>query len=80
MGGLGRGGCLTLHGFFQYGAQTEKLQQLLASEKGIHSEVRFHDSLAQIWNAGPGDYLALQRRQTTCKQSLSTRPAPHPQP
>lgn len=30
--------------FLQYGAQTEKLQQMLASEKGIHSEVRFYDS------------------------------------
>ncbi|CAO2645325.1 Huntingtin-associated protein 1, partial [Lemmus lemmus] len=34
-----------------YGAQTEKLQQQLASEKGVHPEVRFHVSL--IRGAGP---------------------------
>lgn len=44
-------------GSFQYGAQTEKLQQQLASEKGVHPEVRFHVSLAQIWGAGPWGLL-----------------------
>lgn len=42
-------------GSFQYGAQTEKLQQQLASEKGVHAEVRFHVSL--IRDAGPWGLL-----------------------
>lgn len=62
-------GRLTLHGFFQYGAQTEKLQQQLASEKGVHPEVRFH--VPRSGRQVPGDYLALQRRQATSRQSFS---------
>lgn len=59
------GGCLIYPGFFQYGAQTEKLQQQLASEKGVQAEVRFHVSL--IRDAGPWGLLqSPQKTETFC--------------
>lgn len=65
-------GRLTLHGFFQYGAQTEKLQQQLASEKGVHPEVRFHGS--QIWKAGPWGLIGSPEKTSNFQAELFCLP------
>lgn len=62
--------------FFQYRAQTEKLQQQLALEKGVYLEVRLHEPWSRSGMQAPGELLGPPQKTST----LQAEPfwPPHP--